>query len=182
MANPLPVFFGERNLLYRFFLCRFLFLRRAESFFIRFRVFYYTTLKYRRFVNRTAYLVGKTLTALISAALQHLSACRRSHSLTEAVYFTSLSFLGLIGSFHDLSPKFVFFFSLFLYVGFFPPYRFLSATCSIITQTGEVRQAIFSVFSFFPFQFAKILRFFRLFTVLYCSFLRVKSNTDIVFR
>jgi len=47
-------------------------------------------------------LVGKSLSALISASFQNLSSCGGSHSLTEAVYFALLSFLGLISSFHNL--------------------------------------------------------------------------------
>lgn len=53
-------------------------------------------------------LVGQSLSTLCSTSLQHLSACGRSHSLAEAVYFTSLSLFGLIGSLHDLSPILVF--------------------------------------------------------------------------
>ena len=53
--------------------------------------------------------MGKSLSTLISAVLQHLSASRRCHSLTETVYFASLSFLGLVGSFHNISPNFAFF-------------------------------------------------------------------------
>ncbi len=57
-------------------------------------------------------LVGKSLSTLISAAFQNLSACGGCHSFTETVYFASLSFFGLIGSFHFLSPKW--FFSFFV--------------------------------------------------------------------
>ena len=46
-------------------------------------------------------LVGKSLSTLCSTSLQYLSTCGGSHSLTETVYFALLSFLGLIGSFHD---------------------------------------------------------------------------------
>ena len=54
-------------------------------------------------------LVGQSLSSLCSAAFQHLSACRRRHSLAESVYLASLSFLGLISSFHIRSPTLRFF-------------------------------------------------------------------------
>ncbi len=47
-------------------------------------------------------LVGKSLSTLCSTSLQYLSTCGGSHSLTETVYFALLSFLGLIGSFHNV--------------------------------------------------------------------------------
>ena len=47
------------------------------------------------------FLRGKFFTTLVSSSLQDVSAALRRHSLTESVDFTSLSFLGLIGSFHD---------------------------------------------------------------------------------
>ena len=53
-------------------------------------------------------LVGQSLSALVSTSFQHVSACRRCHSLTETVYFASLSFFRLIRSFHDISPDFGF--------------------------------------------------------------------------
>ena len=52
-------------------------------------------------------LVGKSLSTLIATTLQHSSSCRRSHSFTESVYFASLSFLGLVGSFHFRFSLFV---------------------------------------------------------------------------
>ena len=61
-------------------------------------------------------LVGKSLSSLCSTSLQNLSACRRCHSLTETVYFTSLSFLGLISSFHNLFSCFWFFYLFFFYL------------------------------------------------------------------
>ncbi len=45
--------------------------------------------------------MGKSFSTLCATALQHLSACRGSHSLTETVYFALLSFLGLESSFHN---------------------------------------------------------------------------------
>ena len=61
------------------------------------------------------FLVGQSLSAFISTAFQHVSSCGRRHSLTESVHFASLSFLGLIRSFHNLSPDFsISYFSLFL--------------------------------------------------------------------
>jgi hypothetical protein len=55
-------------------------------------------------------LVGQSLSALVSTSFQYVSACRRCHSFTEAVYFALLSFLGLISSFHDIFSCFGFFF------------------------------------------------------------------------
>ena len=71
-------------------------------------------------------LVGQSLSTLVSTSFQHVSACRRCHSFTEAVYLALLSFLGLISSFHNNSPVFGFFI-LCIYGGqknsFFPqPY------------------------------------------------------------
>lgn len=61
------------------------------------------------------FLVGQSLSAFISTAFQHVSSCGRRHSLAESVHFASLSFLGLIRSFHNLSPDFsISYFSLFL--------------------------------------------------------------------
>jgi len=57
--------------------------------------------------------VGQSLSALISASFQYVSARCRCHSLTEAVYLALLSFLGLISSFHNISPVFGFFYSYF---------------------------------------------------------------------
>ena len=57
-------------------------------------------------------LVGQSLSTLVSTSFQHVSACRRCHSFTEAVYLALLSFLGLISSFHNISPVFGFFYSL----------------------------------------------------------------------
>ena len=62
--------------------------------------------------------MGKSLSTLISTTFQNLSASRRSHSLTETVYFASLSFFGLVRSFHTISPTFAlsqFYFFLFLH-------------------------------------------------------------------
>jgi len=56
------------------------------------------------FFYQSVGLVGKSLSTLIATTLQHSSSCRRSHSFTESVYFASLSFLGLVGSFHNFSP------------------------------------------------------------------------------
>ena len=58
-------------------------------------------------------LVGQSLSTLVSTSLQYVSACGRCHSLTETVYFALLSFLGLISSFHDISPVLDFLFSSF---------------------------------------------------------------------
>ena len=45
-------------------------------------------------------LVGQTSAALSSSASQHLAAVGGSHSLTETVLHLSVTFLGLISSFH----------------------------------------------------------------------------------
>lgn len=50
-------------------------------------------------------LVRQSLSSFCSTSLQHLSASGRCHSLTETVYFASLSLFGLIGSFHNFSPE-----------------------------------------------------------------------------
>ena len=95
--------------------------------------------------------MSKSLSAFISTSLQHLSASRRSHSLTETVHFALLSFLGLISSFHNLSPDFGFllFFSFLVYIAFFPTITFL-----IISQTDKRRQAI--LLAFFAFFFLSL--------------------------
>ena len=67
------------------------------------------------FIIHLKRLVSKSLSALCSTSLQHLSACGRCHSLTETVYFTSLSLFGLIRSFH---------FS-FSYIGLYWPFFIL---------------------------------------------------------
>ena len=64
------------------------------------------------------FLVGKSLSTLVSATLQHLSACRRSHSLTEAVYVALLSLFRVVGSCHILSPAFCFSLFIFYFFGF----------------------------------------------------------------
>ena len=85
--------------------------------------------------------MGKSLSTFISAALQHSSASRRCHSFTETVNFTSLSFLGLIGSFHSISPNYAFF--LFSGDTAGTPTR----TSTIITHARIVRHAILLGFS-----------------------------------
>ena len=49
-------------------------------------------------------LCGNVLSALVSAALQYVSAALGRHSLAESVDLASLSLLGLIGSLHGISP------------------------------------------------------------------------------
>ena len=72
-------------------------------------------------------LVGQSLSALVSTSFQNVSASRRCHSFTEAVHLALLSFLGLISSFHNVSPiSWIFLFFVFMAVkktSFFPqPY------------------------------------------------------------
>ena len=94
------------------------------------------------FIQTARRLVRQSFSTLISAAFQNLSAGGGSHSLTETVYFTSLSFFGLIGSFHFLSPKWFFSFSFDNKA--FPPRKQLS----YYTAKDVFRQAILSCFSF----------------------------------
>lgn len=49
---------------------------------------------------------GKRMTTLVSSSCKRSSAAGCLHSCTESVNFASLSFLGLIGSFHFGSPYF----------------------------------------------------------------------------
>lgn len=101
--------------------------------------------------------MSKSLSAFCSTSLQHLSACGGRHSLTETVYFALLSFLGLIRSFHNLSPDFGFL-SFWSYTAFFP-----TITLIIISQTTEVRQAILMRFLIFVRGEAAFLRQFVFF-------------------
>ena len=55
-------------------------------------------------------LVGQSLSAFVATTFQHVSACRRSHSLTETVYLALLSLFGLISSFHNTFSCIWFFF------------------------------------------------------------------------
>lgn len=66
-------------------------------------------------------LVGKSLSTFCSSSLQNLSAGSRRHSFAETVYFTRLSFLGLVGSFHNTSPDLVFYLFSFLTITAFYP-------------------------------------------------------------
>ena len=122
-------------------------------------------------------LVGQSLSALIAATLQHLSACRRSHSLTEAVYFTSLSLFGLISSFHNTFSCIWFF--LFRFLGSSRLYRLKTAYTHdnffIISQKRKLRQAILTVFSFSFLRFAENFTLTRLYE-------RAKSNIGCPFR
>lgn len=56
---------------------------------------------------------GKFLSAFCASSLNDSSAVRGGHSLSESVHFASLSFLGLISSFHLYYPRFMIVFSLF---------------------------------------------------------------------
>ncbi len=44
------------------------------------------------------------MTTFSSSSLENVSSVLGSHSFSEAVYFASLSFLGLISSFHCIFP------------------------------------------------------------------------------
>ena len=44
------------------------------------------------------------MTTFCSSSLKYVSSGLGSHSFSEAVYFASLSFLGLISSFHFMFP------------------------------------------------------------------------------
>ncbi len=52
-------------------------------------------------------LVGESRSTLGASSLQYFSAVGSRHSLTEAVFFASLSFLRLISSLHQLAPPLV---------------------------------------------------------------------------
>jgi len=89
-------------------------------------------------------LVGQSLSTLSAASLQYLSACGRCHSLTETVYFASLSLFGLIRSFHN-----TFSCIWFLSFSFFGRYRGSPHNNQlIISQNPKLRQAILPDFSF----------------------------------
>ena len=45
--------------------------------------------------------MGESCSSLLASSLEHFSAVCGSHSLSESVYFASLSFLGLICSEHN---------------------------------------------------------------------------------
>ena len=83
-------------------------------------------------------LVRQSLSAFCSASFQYLSSGRRSHSLTETVYFTSLSFFRLISSFHNFSPDLVFYLFSFFCLHRGSPHD----NSLIIPQIPERRQAI----------------------------------------
>ena len=88
-------------------------------------------------------LVGQSLSAFIAASFQHSSACRRCHSLTEAVYFALLSLFGLIRSLHN-SFSCIWFLSF----SFLIPAPVLRDNFLIISQKDKPRQAILPAFSF----------------------------------
>ncbi len=49
-------------------------------------------------------LSGNLFATLVSASLESSSAAGGLHSCSKTVHFASLSFLGLVSSFHDMSP------------------------------------------------------------------------------
>ena len=110
--------------------------------------------KERNTLEKKLFLVGKSLSTLIAATLQHLSACRRCHSLSKSVYFASLSFFRLIRSFHNSSPAFFFSFFTFLFTYRKAPHdNFFNYILN-----GNPRQAILRRFSaFLPFFTQKCL-------------------------
>ncbi len=88
-------------------------------------------------------LVGQSLSALVSTSFQNVSASRRCHSFTEAVHLALLSFLGLISSFHNVSPiSWIFLFFVFMAVK--KPRFFRNLT--YYTEIHLSRQAIFPRF------------------------------------
>ncbi len=55
-----------------------------------------------RLQNETSLLSGKRVTTLVSSSCKRSASAGGFHSCAESVHFASLSFLGLIGSFHDI--------------------------------------------------------------------------------
>ena len=111
-------------------------------------------------------LVGQSLSTLVSTSFQHVSACRRCHSFTEAVYLALLSFLGLISSFHNVSPVFGFFYSL---CSRRTKNLVFPATLHIIPKSTFLVKRFFLVFT-------DSSGFFNLFLLSY-PFLRASSDT-----
>lgn len=52
------------------------------------------------------------MTTLIASSFQNVSAAFRLHSFSETVYLASLSFFGLVCSFHDSVLFSIFYFSV----------------------------------------------------------------------
>ena len=111
--------------------------------------------------------MGQSLSALISSSFQNSSTCGGSHSLTESVYFALLSFLGLVGSFHNISPD-LFFSYFWLRYASYP-----IITLLIITQFYDFRQAILLAFSLCP-------RFFTHFFLLLCGIARSNGQYEVL--
>ena len=63
-------------------------------------------------------LCAEFLSASVATSFKNVSAALGGHSFTEAVNFASLSFLGLVGLFHnDIPPSFRdFYFCYLLYI------------------------------------------------------------------
>ncbi len=80
----------------------------------------------------SSHSVSKSYTALCAASLQYLSSVSRCHSLSEAMFLTSLSLLRLICSKHIPHP--------FLYIRFiiylFPALSRTDRQCNYIPQHG----------------------------------------------
>lgn len=123
-------------------------------------------------------LVGQSLSALIAATLQNLSACRRCHSLTETMYLALLSFFGLISSFHNTFSC-IWFFLFFVFNGFRRFFRlkpvYTHDNFPIISQKRKARQAILCVFYF---SFTRFTEFLCLFIQLTHLYAQVKLNID----
>ena len=98
--------------------------------------------------------MGQSLSTLISTSFQYVSARRGCHSLTEAVYLALLSFLGLISSFHNISPVLDF---LFLFEWL---HRSFGATLPIITNSPCLVKQFFRVFCSFLKRKGDFFRFF----------------------
>ena len=93
--------------------------------------------------------MGESLSTLVAATLQYVSACRRSHSFSESVYFTSLSFFRLVRSFHDISPNFPYLSFLFLFFSKGIPRDIPHDNFSYYILNAKLRQAILRRFSAF---------------------------------
>ena len=123
-------------------------------------------------------LVGQSLSAFVATTFQHVSACRRSHSLTETVYLALLSLFGLISSFHNTFSCIWFFFFSF----FGGCQRFALSNFFIISQNRKARQAILMLFSFSFACFAEFFKVFTLTILIVRPYVQVKSNIDCRFR
>ena len=58
------------------------------------------------------------MATFLSSSLENVSSALALHSLSEAVYFTSLSFFGLVSSFHTRLSSLYYFFNLKILLNF----------------------------------------------------------------